>query len=1039
MISINLKHLIGFRYAHSTIERKIMHFRFLFIVLIALMCVPLHSQIKDYSGQIIDGTDSLPVIGANILIKGTLTGTVTDLDGRFSLRAQSGDKLIISYTGYTTKEIDLGDVTAPLSIILNYESKTLDEIVVIGYGVQKKKVATGAIEKLSSEELSGYQFQDIQSSLEGQVSGLIVSESSGQPGAAKSILIRGVGTNGDNSPLFLVDGLQVSSIDNINPEDIESLEVLKDAASTSIYGARAANGVIIITTKKGSKGSATITYDGYLSSSEPWKQPEMLNSDDYINLTREKFTNGNQLSALEQLEFPTESAGLPNTDWMNAIFQPAQLQSHSLSINAKNFYSSLEYWDQEGIIGGDKSNYKRYSFRLNSENDLSTYLKLGQNLYINRVENNSIGVNNAFGTALADAFSYDPITAIYDDNANYGFAQSKWVQKEYINPLSRLFIQNLDGHADQVQGNFYLELKPIQGLRVRTDVGLEYEWFKERQFVPDYEFHAAFTNPTNDVIQRSAYNETIQWENYINYNKSIGNHNFDGLIGMAYRERANEWSGGSSASVPDEVKLNPDWWYLDSGEDSTDLTYGSADVKYVLISYYGRLLYNYSERYLFSFTLRQDGSSNFGANNRWGVFPSFSVGWILSDEPFIDLGPINYLKLRGSWGVNGNDRIPALAYAATIERVFTYPVGLSESIITGATLATPPNPNIKWEESQQLDVGVDIGFFDDQLRVELDYFEKRTTDLLMSQIIPGYIGATNNPTSNLGEILNTGVELGLSYRGKIGELRYNASLNYSHVENEVVEVAGESGFIAGWTWPVRNTAITRMTEGFPVGHFVGYKTDGIFSSQSEVFSHINSDGDLLQPRAKPGDIRFVDVNGDGKINSDDITNIGSPWPDHVIGLQAGLEFRGFDLSFILSSQIGHDIYRTYERSDVSYTNYQTFWKDRWTESNPNSELPRLVSTDPNGNQRPSDFYVEDGSFLRLKNIQIGYSVNPRIIEKIKLKSLRIYFTAQNLLTVTGYRGFDPEIGTTGWILDTGIDKGYYPANKTIGGGIKLTF
>ncbi|MDX1684872.1 MAG: TonB-dependent receptor [Saprospiraceae bacterium] len=996
------------------------------------------AQINQYQGFVYDASDSLAMIGVNISVKGTGNGTVTDENGRFILNAQVGQVLVFSSIGYQTIEKTLKQQPRDFEVYMQFGNKAIDEVVVIGYGVQKKRVATGAIESLSSEDIQGFQFQDVQSGIEGQVSGLIVSEASGQPGSAKSILIRGVGTNGDNSPLFLVDGLQVSSIDNINPEDIESIDVLKDAASTAIYGARAANGVIIITTKKGSKEGSSITYDGFYSVSQPWRQPEMLNASDYIALTREKFERGGQSSALESLGFPEAGDETPNTNWMDQIFEPATLQSHSLSISARNLFASLEYWDQNGVIGGDKSNYKRYSLRLNSDKDINKFITIGENLYINRVENNQIAENNAFGTAIVDAFAYDPITEVYDESTQYGFAQSEWVQKEYINPLSRLFIQNLDGHADQIQGNFYLDIKPTDNLRFRSDIGVDYTWSKSRQFVPDYRFHSAFVNPMNDIVQNAGYGEVFQWENYMNYNRELDKHSFDLVAGMSYREANSQWLGGSSASIPDEVKLNPDWWYLDAGEDTTDLAFGSANVEYALISYYGRLLYDFDDRYLFSFTLRRDGSSNFGSANRWGVFPSFSAGWVVTDEPFVDFGVVNFMKLRASWGVNGNDRIPALAYAATIERSFTYPVGVPQSIITGATLATPPNPDIKWEESKQFDIGMEIGLWEDQLRAEFDYYEKRTTDLLMSQIIPGYIGATNNPTSNLGEISNKGVEASITYRANIGQVRLSTTLNYTHFRNNVEEVAGDAGFIQGWNWPVRNTAITRMSEGQPVGHFVGLKTDGIFRDQSEIFSHINSQGELLQPRAKPGDLRFVDVNGDGVIDTDDFTNIGSPWPDHVLGLQASLSYKGFDISMIFSSQIGHDIYRTYERSDVSYTNYQTFWKDRWTEDNVNAELPRLVSTDPNGNQRPSDFYVEDGSFLRLKNLQMGYSLPSDLLDRFNIKGLRIYITAQNVFTVTEYRGFDPEIGTTGWILDTGIDKGFYPSNRTFGGGLKVT-
>ncbi len=996
-------------------------------------------QSQTVKGTITSGEDNLPLIGVSVLAKGSTTGTISDIDGTYNLNVPEGvDTLVFSYTGFKTEDVLIGGRSA-IDLVMYPESELLDEVVVIGYGVQKKKVATGSISKISVENLEGYQVQNVQSALEGQVSGLIVSESSGQPGAGKAILIRGISTNGDNTPLFIVDGLQVSGIDNINPNDIESVDVLKDAASCAIYGARAANGVVIITTKSG-EGVPEVVYEGFTSTAEPWRLPTMLNSNDYIAITREKFTNGNQAGSLEALGFPQlGAANLPNTNWMDVIFNPATTQSHSLSASANNMFLSLQYWDQNGVVGQEKSNYKRYAARINGKKPITDYLTFGENIYLNRVQNENIGINNSFGTVISDAFSYDPITDVYDPAAQYGFAQSNWVQKEYINPLSRLFITGGNGHADQIVGNVFLDFEPTESIRFHSDLGVDYFWYKFRSFTPDYAFHPSFVNVSNDIVQGYGFAQSYQIENYVNYKKTLKEvHNVDVIIGTSYRDSESEQAGGSSQFIPSEVQFQDNFQILDAGQDTIDLAYGGIGVKYRMISYYGRLLYDYNEKYLFSATLRRDGSSNFGSANRFGVFPSFSAGWVVSDESFYNLGPVNFLKIRASWGVNGNDRIRPLAFASRIENAFSYPFGIEQSLNLGSALATPPNPNIKWEESVQFDIGLEFRLWDDQLTAEVDYYQKNTKDLLMAQVLPGFIGATNNPISNLGEIQNNGIEASLSYKFYLGGLKFNTTLNYTTFTNEVISVAGDSGFIDGWGWPVRNQAITRMTEGFPVGHFVGYQTDGIFQTQAEVFSHINSSGDPLQPNAAPGDLRFVDTNGDGEINTDDIGHIGSPWPDHIFGLTVSTTYKGFDFSVILGSQLGHDIYRTYERSDVSYTNYQDFWLDRWTPDNPSTELPRLVSTDPNNNQRPSDFYVEDGSFLRLRNLQVGYSLPDRITEKIKIKGLKVYFSANNLMTVTNYRGFDPEIGTSGWILDTGIDKGFYPANRSLGGGIKIT-
>lgn len=983
-----------------------------------------------------------PLIGVNILIlqrqASSPTGTITDVDGAFSLSVPTlQDTLICSYVGREETIVPING-RPHVEIVMQAENALLNEVVVVGYGVQKKRVSTGAIAKIEADRIEAVKTQNVQSILEGQVSGLIINESSGQPGSTKSILIRGISTNGDNSPLFIVDGLQVNDINNINPNDIESVDVLKDAASCAIYGARAANGVVIITTKKGQEGQARLTYDGYWAQSNPWRTPTMLSSQDYLTLTREKYANAGQLNSLEALGFPQSGTSTSSTDWMDVLFDPAPFYSHRLSASGKDLFFSLEYSDQQGVIAKDKSRYKRYGARLNGTKEINDYFSIGENLYVNRTESRSLGINDAFGTTIADALAYDPLTPVYDEEAQYGFAQSKWVQKEYINPLSRIFLSNASGHADQVLGNVYLNFSPIKHLSFRSDMGIDYYWYNYRSFVPDYAFHTAFNNVTNDVAQGYGFGQSYQFENYLNYDNSIGRHHFNIVLGTSYRNSYSEFAGASSSSIPDAVKFDNNWQFVDAGVDSADLANGGASVKYRLISYYGRLIYDFNDRYLLTATLRRDGSSNFGRNNRWGLFPSLSLGWILSDENFFNSGAIDFLKIRTSWGINGNDRISPLSYASTIENVFTYSFGQPTSLFRGAALATPPNPNIKWEESQQFDIGIDVRMFDDRLSAEFDYFIKSTKDLLMEEIIPGYIGATNNPISNLGEIRNNGIEAALQYRTHIGQVQLSAGINYTTFKNEVIDVAGDAGFIQGYTWPVRNTTISRMTEGFPVGHFVGYKTNGIFQSQEEVFSHINQNGDLLQPNAAPGDLIFIDVNGDGTINSDDITDIGSPWPDHVIGFNLQADYKGFDLGILLSAQLGHDIFRAYERSDISFTNYQEEWLDRWTPENPGAKYPRLVINDPNNNQRPSDFYVEDGSFLRLRNVQFGYSLPDHIADKLKLSGLRIYVSGMNLLTITNYSGLDPDIGSNGWILDTGIDKGFYPSNRTFGGGITIT-
>ncbi|MGB0511271.1 MAG: SusC/RagA family TonB-linked outer membrane protein, partial [Flavobacteriales bacterium] len=609
---------------------------------------------------------------------GTTNATSAGADGSFTLRVQSLPTAIkVSFIGYES-EIRTVETAAPITISLGLDAELVGEVVVVGYGRQKKKVSTGSISKVTAKDIEGIAVPDVTSTLEGLTSGLIVNESSGQPGSGKSILIRGISTNGDNSPLYIVDGVQLGNIDNINPSDIESVDVLKDAASSAIYGARAANGVVIITTKNGSKGDASISYSASYLNSQPWKLPTMLGAEDYVVLMREKFANSNQTSALDVLGFPNFGDPLAaSTNWMEEIFNPAQVINHRITASGDNSYVSFDYWDQNGVIGGEKSNYKRYAMRYNSSKKVKDFLTIGQNLYLNRTQNNNIGTNSAFGGVQSDAFAYDPITPLYDDEADFGFAQSPWVQKEFINPLSRLYLAGGDNKSDQIIGNVYMEIEPIEGLRLKTDGGFDLNWYDYRYFNPTYYFHPAAQNLSNDVGQGSGNFQGFQWENTANYTTQVQDkHNLDFLLGTSYRTTAFRQVGGSTQNIPMDAEFNPNFHYIDAGQDTLDQSFGGAAVDYAIISTFGRLLYNYDEKYLFSATIRRDGSSNFGENNRYGVFPSASFGWVASKEDFLkDSDKISFLKVRASWGVNGSDRISPLSYVARIQNVFTYPFG----------------------------------------------------------------------------------------------------------------------------------------------------------------------------------------------------------------------------------------------------------------------------------------------------------------------------------------------------------------------------
>jgi TonB-dependent starch-binding outer membrane protein SusC len=1019
------------------------------LLLLLLLGVPLFAQIT-VTGKITDNKgESLP--GVSVTLKGTTTGVISDADGAYSISAPADGTLVFSFIGFKSAEVSINSRTV-LNTQLEEDLTSLDEVVVIGYGVQKKSVATASISKVDAKKLEGFSVQRVDQMLQGQVSGVIFKGSSGQPGSSQNIFIRGVGTNGNNNPLIIIDGLNANdgALAALNPADVESIQVLKDGASTAIYGARAANGIIMVTTKKAKAGEASFNYNFYYGWQQPWKVPQVLNSEQYIEAINEKYGNDGTTPQVGYPTFPTSTDGsTTNSKWMDKIFETSPTQTHNLSISkgseTGNFMASLSYFAQDGVIAPDKSNASRITGRVSFDQKINQFLAFGQQLNFVHATNERIGDNNVFGSPISEALVYDPITSYYDENGTYGFAQSHYVQKEYINPLSQIFITNNATAQDYFYGHTYLSITPMKGLTIKSDVGVDYNNYSGKGFSPNYTFYDTQGNQLpvmsaqNSVYEYSSKVFIWQWENYATYTKSIGKHNGEVTLGTTIRERSQKEFSASGGGIAPEVQFDPNYWYMNTLPDSLMQSGSRADEDEILVSGFGRLMYNYDEKYLATFTIRRDGSSKFGSNNRYGIFPSASVGWVVSRESFWNIKPVSFLKVRASYGVNGNDRIGNLRFLPLTGKLGVYPFGKpgAQTMYDAVANLASPNPDLQWEESKQLDIGFEAGLFNDQVTFEFDYYHKTTSGLLMAQTIPRMQG-NNPPDGNVGEVVNKGIEIEINYRKNFGPVGFTAGMNVTTLKNEVTKVT-EGGYVAGYTWPIRNSQITRMQVGDPIGYFRGYETSGIFKSLDDVFGHVNNDGDPLQPNAKPGDLRYVDVNNDGVINDSDITNIGKPWADVMLGLNLGATYRGFDVRILFAASIGNDIYRSFERQDVPLNNYTTEWLDRWSESNPNGSYPRLTAADPNGNSRASSFYVEDGSYLRLKNLQIGYSVPRKLLDKVALKNCRIYASFDNLLTLTGYSGFDPEIGTDGWILDTSIDKGYYPQLKTMGFGLNITF
>ncbi len=1022
--------------------------------LIPVMCFLLVStgtiaQSFSVSGTVKDSDTGEVIPGATVLEKGTNNGTITDIEGNYSLNVTDGTAtLVISFVGFETKEIPLNGQSIA-NVELGISVTELGEIVVIGYGTQKKKVSTGAISSVDADQINSTPVLRVEQALQGRTAGVQVTNLSGQPGEQPTVRIRGAGTTGNAAPLYVVDGLVVGGIDYLNPGDIESIDVLKDAASAAIYGARAANGVVLITTKSGTKGRMSVRYDGYYGIQNVSKKIDMLNAEEYRMMMNEGARNAGLTEPFDLNEVPAN-----DTDWQDALFQKnAPMVNHQISVEGGNdkstYASSMAYFSQEGIIGGEKSQFDRYTARLNTTHKVNKYFNFGNNLAYSHIVRRGIGSNQSFNGAFSSAVNIDPLTPVFeteqtlldqapystqpvvtDENGNvYGISQL--IGAEVVNPLALIENTHSETRVDKLVGNIYGEVVPIEGLKLRTSLGTDLAFVLNDGFTPVYYLNGAQSRDVSSVNKSIDRYFTWQWENTASYSKKIGSHNFNFLVGTTAQEVQYENLAGSNADVP---TIDPDNVYLNLATDTLDEVGGGASHA-ALFSVFGRVTYDFKDKYSFTAILRRDGSSKFGPNNRYGIFPSLGAAWVITDEDFIPtLGPVDFLKLRASWGVNGNQEIGDYQFVSRIDQSRGYIFGSGR--LVGASPFSVPNEDIQWEESTQLDIALDFGLYQSKLTGSLDYYVKTTGELLEVVAIPGHVGNAA-PVANVGSVENQGVELSLNWQNAIGDLNYSIGANGSYNKNKVTKIGNENGYLVGASWAVAG-AVTRAEEGFPIAYFYGYKTDGLFQSQSDVFAHIGSTGEPLQPAAQPGDVRFVDVDGDGAITPDDRTMIGNPTPDVTFGLTASADYKGFDFSMFIQGAAGHEIFNGMQRRDLRYTNLTTNALNRWTGEGTSTSIPRYTFVDTNNNNRVSDLYIESGSFARLKNIQIGYTLPQAFLERIKSTKWRFYVSVENLLTITDYSGADPEIGAMS-SFDIGIDRAIYPQARTFRFGTSITF
>ena len=1026
----------------------------IFSAYVQAQSITVRGLVKDDGG--------IPLPGASVVLKNTNTGVSTDFDGNFEISAPTDGVLVFSYIGYVPVEEAINGRTE-INVTLVSDVNLLDEIVVVGYGTQKKSVVTGAISGVKESDLEDLPITRIEQSLQGRASGITIAANTGQPGASSTIRVRGITTLNNNEPLWVVDGVIVDAggIGYLNQSDIASIEVLKDAASAAIYGSRAAAGVILVTTKSGKSGKLSVNYSGYTGVSGPARKLDLLNATEYASLRNEA-----SVAAGGSILFADPASYGKGTDWQELIFnKSAKRENHELSISGGNekstFYASFGYLDQEGIVVSDISHYIRKNFRLNSTHKINDYLRFGQTFGYSNEKNAAIDGNTFYGGPLSSAVNLDPITPAIETDPTalsgvpyvgdtgglrsdlilapngFPYGISTLVGQEMTNPLA--FTQTRLGNhswSDNFVGNAYFEVEPIKNLRVRSTFGGKLAYWGGQSFNPVAFLTSSFVTSQNSLSRNT--NKGFGWniENTASYTKEIGEHDFTALLGQGvYVDNITEGQSITYNNIPvNDYKLASFNFDIPTEQINASAYTG---VIHKVTSLFARLNYAYMEKYLFTGIVRRDGSSRFGSNNKYGVFPSFSLGWVANRENFWPENDIvNQLKIRGSYGVTGSDQIGDFRYLSTIGDGRNYAVGTTGSVTIGNSPDAPANPDLKWEETSQTNVGFDATLFQG-LSVTFDWYLKKTTGILRDVPLPGYVGATGSPAGNVADMENRGIDLGLSYNKDFGDFGFSISGNMSTVENEVTFLGTGVDFLSGGTTVQASTfPITRTQVGQPVNSFYGFVTQGIFQSQAEVEAYTNSEGVMMQPNAKPGDFRWKDVDGDGVITDSDRDFLGSSIPKVTFGINLNLNYKNFDLLVFAQGAAGNKLFQALRRLDIGSANFQTSALGRWTGEGTSNSFPRLTTNDTNKNfTNPSDFYLEDGDYLRFKTIQFGYTFPQDVMNKVGVTKLRLYVTAENLITFTKYTGFDPEIG--GDVF--GIDRGYYPQARTGMLGVNLQF
>ena len=996
---------------------------------------------KTVSGTVCDGSTGEPLIGATVREAGTANATVTDSDGHFLLNVSS-NQITVSYVGYETSQVKTakaGNYDVRLS-----SDNTINEVVVVGYGTQRKSDLTGSLASVSSKDIKDYATANVSNLIAGKAAGVYVSTASGQPGEDAIVRVRGLGTVNDNSPLYVVDGQFMDNISAVNPADIDRIEVLKDASATAIYGSRGSNGVILITTKGGQSGQTTVSLDASIGWRSSYKALDMMNSHQYYEFITTAYADE---ASFDKQKFTNQFNKGYDTDWWDEVTRSAFNQNYNLSVRTGTAKSrtalSLGYVDEQGAL--ITTDFNRLNLRLNQEYDINKYVTVGATINIADMRKKDAGALAHFDQSQkADPFTpvINPLVEPGSENYDYNkYAPTEWSWDP--NPVSRLRLIDSHHNSFNAFGNLFAQVNLTHDLHYRFQLSFERDNDTYKSFTPVYESVFSADNLANMQSKSNTYTQLTHntgWvknymvENRLNYTHDFGRHHLDVMAAITYEKNDSE---GINAYKHTAVGNDEAYRVLDA-QTAGDLTSGGR-TKTAMMSYLGRVNYAYADRYLATVNFRADGSSRFAKSNRWGYFPSFSLGWRISSEPFFQKSSLaswmDNLKLRAGWGQNGNQRIDAQApltlIATDAEKKWWYGNGFTNGYVP----SYQGNADIKWETSEQTNIGLDVALLHNTLDMSFDYYIKKTRDMLLQNPVPSFGGYPNSPFVNAGDVRNNGFEFVANYHNHAGDFNYHASLNLSTYKTKVTRLTQD--YLTG--------TVSRTYVGGPMGRFWGYKQIGIFQSQAEIDSYVDADGVKYQPNAHPGDFKFAKLgDGKGAINDEeDRTFIGNPNPDLIYGFSLGFEWKGFDFSAAFQGTLGNDIYNA-AKGTLSVPGTQNALADAlnkaWKhEGDTGAKWPRITTNNDNNNWRVSSFMVEDGSYLRLQNLQVGYTLPMSLMGKLQyVKSARVYFSAQNLFTITGYSGLDPDLGSAS-ALNLGYDAVRYPSSRTFMFGVNLTF